>query len=131
MSDFNYFRPNPKPTRKLKTKRYIPKRSKRNKQPTAKQRKRWERIRELGCSVNNYECEPRVITIHHCFTGQGGRKDHDKVIGLCYNHHISKDYGIDGRGRYSKITWQEHYGTEQYFLDKLEQKLKADKFALT
>jgi hypothetical protein len=37
---------------------------------------------------------------------------------------LSKDYGIDGRGRYSKITWQEHYGSEQYFLDK--QKILLD-----
>ena len=121
---FDNFTPCPKPEpRQKKAKKPLPKRSKKNKPPTAEQRKRWDKIVALGCAVKNHECEPRVITIHHCFTGAGGRKDHDKVIALCYNHHISHDYGIDGRGEFSKITWQENYNTEQYYLDEVTKQL--------
>jgi hypothetical protein len=128
MTDFSNFNPQPKKGKKPKAdKKPIAKRSKKNKAPTKEQRQRWDEITQLGCPVNNWECTPRVITIHHCGTEAGGRKDHDKVIGLCFNHHLSKDYGIDGRGRYSKITWQEHYNTEQYYLDKLEKLLELKK----
>jgi hypothetical protein len=117
---FDYFKPNPKPTPKgKKPRKHLPKRSKKNKAPTKAQRERWDKIVQLGCCIKNHECEPRIVTIHHCFTGAGGRKDHDAVIALCYNHHLSKEYGIDGRGKYSKKTWQEHYNTEQYYLDKI------------
>jgi hypothetical protein len=128
MSDFSNFNPQPKKGKKPKaTKKPLPKRSKKNKPPTAEQRKRWNEIVKLGCAVKNWECTPRVITIHHCGTEAGGRKDHDKVIGLCFNHHLSKEYGIDGRGKYSKKTWQEHYGSEQHFLDITLKRIEDEK----
>lgn len=109
--------PKPKPTGK-KPRKPLPKRSKKNKLPTKAQRLRWERIVQLGCCVNNWECWGRV-TIHHCGTGAGGRKNHDEVIGLCVSHHTSHEYGIDGRGKFSKVTWQQNYNTEQYYLDRV------------
>lgn len=63
------------------------------KAPTKSQRARWERIRELGCSV----CL-MPAAIHHCETGGGGRKDHDKVAALCYIHHQG-ERGIHTLGR--------------------------------
>lgn len=101
-----------------------PKFKKKSKAPTKEQRKRWGQIVELGCCVNNWECYGRV-TVHHCFTGGGGRKDHDEVIPLCVAHHTSHEFGIDGRGKFSKITWQEHYQTEEYYINEINSKLEV------
>ncbi len=65
-------------------------------------------------------CEGRV-TIHHCCTGGGGRKNHDKVIGICWNHHLGAA-GIDG-GVISKRRWQQVHGTEESLMEKTERKL--------
>lgn len=75
--------------------------------PTTAQRKRWEVIRSLGCIVCFHPAE-----IHHCFTGKGGRKDHDKVIPLCTLHHTGQR-GIH-RGRKA---WQATYGTEEQLIE--------------
>jgi len=82
------------------------------KAPTKSQRERWERIRALGCSV----CKAFLTEIHHCFTGMGGRKNHDLVIGLCNLHHTGKR-GIHKIGRKA---WQACYGTETEHLAKVE-----------
>lgn len=86
---------------------------------TVKQRARWERLRALGCIVRRmgiaHPCFGGV-TIQHCFTGAGGRKDHDQVVPMCWSTHIGPD-GIDGRQNYSKRTWQEHFTTEQAMID--------------
>lgn len=71
---------------------------------TAAQRKRWEFVRSVGCMV----CF-RTAEIHHCFTGKGGRKDHDKVIPLCTMHHT----GQHGIHRIGRKAWQATYGTEE------------------
>ena len=82
--------------------------------PTKAQRARWSRIAEFGCMICGSPAE-----IHHCFTGGGGRKNHDKVIPLCPEHHRGAQ-GIDGRHfGMSKKKWQTIYGTEQELLDKL------------
>lgn len=86
------------------------------KPPTAAQKRRWSAIVELGCIVGpSVGCKGR-ITVHHCFTGGGGRKDHDKTIPLCWGHHLGQ-FGIDGK-RISKRRWQDIFGTEQELLDK-------------
>lgn len=77
--------------------------------PTAKQRKRWSRVAELGCVVEG--CRNGNITIHHCGTGIGVSKDHDKVIPLCWEHHLGES-GIDGK-RISKRQWEKINGTEE------------------
>lgn len=81
-----------------------------SKQPTKKQHARWERTRALGCII----CENHA-EIHHCCTGAGGRKDHDKILPLCTNHHTGKE-GIHKIGR---PIWQLAYGTEQELMAKL------------
>lgn len=92
------------------------------KAPTAAQRRRWGIIAELGCVVaGSSPCEGRV-TIHHCGTGAGGRKDHDKVVGLCWGHHLGRQ-GIDGQ-HMSKRQWQEKYGTETILLKRTKQLLR-------
>lgn len=90
---------------------------------TAAQRKRWDHlVRRMGCILTRmgifHECGGR-ITIHHCGTGGGGRKDHDKVVPLCANMHTGPG-GIDGRQRLSKRAWQEAYCTEEAMLAVVE-----------
>jgi hypothetical protein len=109
---------NPQP--KIKSK-------KKSKTPTKAQRLRWERIVQLGCCVNNHECWGRV-TIHHCGTGGGGRKNHDEVIPLCVAHHTSYEFGIDGRGKFTKKKWQENYNTENYYSNEINLKLEVYSF---
>ena len=78
---------------------------------------------KAGCIVaGSTPCEGR-ITIHHCGTGAGGRKDHKKVIPLCWGHHQGPQ-GIDGK-RMSKRAWQEIYGSEEKLLKRLMRRLAA------
>lgn len=65
-----------------------------SKAPTRSQRAKWEILREGGC----YICQASWPSIHHLFTGMGGRKDHDKVAALCYYHHQG-EAGIHTLGR--------------------------------
>lgn len=92
---------------------------KKSKNPTAAQRARWEKLRELGCILVHmgipHICAGR-ITIHHCGTGGGGRKNHDEVAPLCQYQHTGK-YGIDGRQAISKIDWQKKFCTEDQMLE--------------
>lgn len=78
---------------------------------TKKQRALWERLREFGCIICGAHAE-----IHHCGTGMGGRKDHDKVIPLSTDHHTGKN-GIHTVGR---PIWQLAYGTEAELMGKIE-----------
>lgn len=92
--------------------------------PTKQEKLHWARVAALGCIVQGYTpCEGRV-TIHHCGTGAGGRKDHSKVIGLCWGHHLGSE-GIDGK-RMSKRAWQDKYGCEEKLLKRTERRLKAE-----
>lgn len=90
--------------------------------PTEAQRKRWQKLVSLGCILSRlgitHECRGRV-TIHHCHTGGGGRKDHDLVVPLCANMHTGPG-GIDGRQEFSKRSWQEKYCTEDAMLAEVE-----------
>lgn len=87
-------------------------------QPTAAQKRRWSLITKLGCIVGpSVYCNGR-ITIHHCGTGGGGRKDHDKVMPLCWEHHLGAE-GIDGK-KMSKRAWQDKYYSEAVLLVRVE-----------
>lgn len=88
--------------------------------PTREERQRWGKMAALGCIVAECNCSGR-ITIHHCGTGGGGRKDHGKVIPLCEFHHQGAE-GIDGK-RMSKREWQEKYGTEADLMAEVERLL--------
>ena len=80
------------------------------KNPTKKQKERWERLRASGCIICGLP-----PAIHHCETGMGGRKDHDKVLPLCHFHH----QGEQGIHKLGRRVWQEIYGTEQELMLKL------------
>jgi hypothetical protein len=103
----------------LKATRRKPKRN----VPTMLDRKYWALVAAVGCIVaGSSPCEGR-ITIHHCGTGAGGRKDHKKVIPLCWGHHQGAQ-GIDGK-RMSKREWQDKYGSEEKLLKRLKRRLAA------
>lgn len=94
--------------------------AKRN-QPTALDRRYWSAVAKVGCIVKGLTpCQGR-ITIHHCGTGAGGRKDHRQVLPLCWGHHLGP-HGIDGK-RLSKREWQDKYGTELKLLVRLHRML--------
>lgn len=81
------------------------------KSPTRKQRLRFERVRDIGCVAtvgNNFGLCGAAAQIHHCDTGMGRRKDHDKIIPLCQLHHT----GEEGIHTLSRRKWQPEYGYE-------------------
>lgn len=77
---------------------------------TKSEREHMAKVRDLGCII----CAG-IPAIHHCETGRGGRKDHMKVLPLCYAHHQG-DEGIHTLGRKK---WQAKYGTEQELMAKV------------
>lgn len=88
--------------------------------PTKSQSEKWDRLREMGCVVcRNTGLGPTPPAIHHCHTGAGGRKDHDKVIAICHYHHQGKE-GIHTIGR---GPWEAKYGTEQQLMDQQNEEL--------
>ena len=92
-----------------------------NKKPTNQQRKQWEKIAELGCVVHvdfHGRCNSPA-QIHHIDTGGGGRKNHDRVIPLCENHHT----GLMGLHKIGRKRWQNMFGTEQELFDKTQELL--------
>jgi len=85
---------------------------------TKAQRIRWEKIRLLGCII--HWCG-RPALIHHCGTNAGGRKDHDKVIPLCHEHHARESHvGIHRMGHRA---WEERFGTEEFHMDIVKELL--------
>lgn len=110
-----------------------------NKIPTASQKKRWNRLAEMGCIVGiagKGNCKGRR-TIHHIEVGgsspeHNARKDHDKTICLCHHHHQGKE-GIDRReyGATEKVfDWEGTFGTEAYFLDETNRLLEESCYEL-
>lgn len=77
-------------------------------------------VASLGCIIGDIGCCGR-ITIHHCGTGIGRKKDHLKTIPLCWMHHLGK-LGVDGKV-ISKRAWQAKYGTETELLEKVRRLL--------
>lgn len=90
--------------------------------PNAEERRHWARVAVLPCIVGPEGCKGRM-TIHHCGTGGGGRKDHMKVLPLCHEHHLGKE-GIEGK-HMSKREWQEIYGSEEFLLKRAARRLKS------
>ena len=82
------------------------------KPPTKAQKTRWDKVASIGCIIDGCSETP---SIHHAKTGGGGRKDHDKILPLCWKHHQGQA-GIHTLGR---RTWQDLFGTEQELLDKV------------
>lgn len=82
--------------------------------PTAAQRAKWEERRALGCQVEGYH--EGAIAQHHIETGLGRKKDHDRTISLCHNHHQGKD----GFHTIGSKAWEAIHGTEAEIFDRQE-----------
>jgi hypothetical protein len=78
---------------------------------TKSERDHMSKVAELGCIICG-----GIAAIHHALTGRGGRKDHMKVLPLCYAHH----QGWAGIHTLGRKTWQAKFGSEQELLDKVE-----------
>lgn len=81
------------------------------KTPTKAEKSHMESVRALGCIICG-----GVAAVHHALTGMGGRKNHMKVLPLCWTHH----QGPDGIHTLSRKVWQALYGTELELLTKTE-----------
>ena len=64
--------------------------------PTAAQKRHFGRVAALGCRAcailgygDDCECE-----IHHVQDGMFGKRDHDKIIGLCPRHHRNGKFAV-------------------------------------
>lgn len=86
------------------------------KAPTKAQRMKWDLIANLGCIIPGCWHAP---CIHHCETGAGGRKNHDRVLPLCYDHH----QGVQGIHKLSRRVWEKLFGTEQELMATVERML--------
>lgn len=78
--------------------------------PNAEEKRHHAKVRDLGCIICG-----SPAALHHAGTGMGGRKDHMKILPLCYFHH----QGEEGIHTLSRRVWQEKYGTEQFLLGKI------------
>ena len=91
--------------------------------PTSAQRERWELIRALGCILFRLGfggCGGR-ITIQHIETSMGRRKDHERVIPLCHEHHLGKE-GVSYAGG-GRRNWEEKYKPEAHLYDRTKELL--------
>lgn len=87
-----------------------------SKGPTSAQIKLWREMHEIHCVICGwYETE-----IHHIETGAGGRKNHDRVIPLCYRHHR----GAEGIHFIGRKPWRNQFGTEQELFNLAMQRVE-------
>lgn len=91
------------------------------KKPTAEQQRRHDKIRDLGCIICGNWC-----SIHHIREdlGMGQAVDHDRVLGICYDHHQSEAAGAISIGKTPKLFW-ETYGTEAELETKTNEALNG------
>ena len=76
-------------------------------------------VRGMACAV----CGRMPCEAHHIDTGMGRRKDHQKTIPLCLEHHRGES-GING-GRIGRKVWQARYGTEKELLAQTNELLEG------
>lgn len=77
---------------------------------TKAERAHMAKVRDLNCILCG-----GIAAVHHCETGRGGRKNHMKVLPLCYAHH----QGWDGIHTLGRKAWQAKHGTEQELMQKV------------
>ena len=88
------------------------------KEMNARQKKRMHTLRRIGCIVCRIErgafTQPEI---HHLRDGlgTGQRRNHDKTIPLCPNHHRLGGYGVSRHD--SLIEWERRHGKETELLD--------------
>lgn len=78
------------------------------------EREHMAKVAEMPCIV----CGNFPVQVHHALTGGGGRKNHMKVLPLCYLHH----QGAEGIHTIGRKPWQNLHGTETELLESLHDK---------
>lgn len=92
--------------------------------PTAKQRKTWNKIAEIGClpcKMDGFEGTPAGISHAH----DHGYRDHDKVWPSCESHHLYQHAikGVPNRHK-NPIEFRERYGTDAELVEYVSELLK-------
>ena len=82
---------------------------------TKAEREHMARVKEMPCII----CGNWPVDVHHAETKMGLRKDHMRVLPLCYLHHR----GELGIGTLGRKAWEKRFGTQRELLDKLERML--------
>ena len=80
--------------------------------PDAEERAHMAKVAVLPCQAKG--CGVRPVSVHHAETGGGRRKNHMKVIALCYLHH----QGEQGIHTLSRRIWEPIFGTEQALMEQ-------------
>lgn len=85
--------------------------------PTAAQKRMWGKVFENGCMACKQEGNHTHPQIHHW--RQYGYRDHNKVFGLCPQHHnmISAVEGVLNRHR-DPIEFSAEYGGDEELFNK-------------
>lgn len=73
--------------------------------------------RDLMISRTERDRVEKLYDPCNCGCGAGGRKDHRRVIGLCWQHHLGP-LGING-GQMSRREWESRYGREAELLERV------------
>lgn len=77
-----------------------------------------QRVAEMPCVV----CGNWPVQVHHIETGMGRRKDHMRVIALCYDHH----QGANGLHTIGRKAWVQRYGREADLMAKMLNKMQGE-----
>jgi hypothetical protein len=95
--------------------------------PTAEQRRRWNKIAELGCLpclLDGTEGTPATISHSH----EHGYRDHDKVWPCCPIHHLYEHAKTGTPNRHANpIEFRDKYGTDSELVEKANQLLEGRK----
>lgn len=73
------------------------------------------KVKDMPCII----CGDSPVDVHHTGTGMGVRKNHMRVLPLCFDHHRGKN----GIGTVGRKIWELAYGTEEQLLAKLQEQL--------
>ena len=76
------------------------------------EREHMAKVKEMSCII----CGDYPGEVHHTGTAMGVRKNHMRVLPLCFDHHR----GQNGIGTVGRKIWEFASGTEEELLAKLE-----------
>ena len=85
------------------------------KKPNLAKRKHYQAVVSVGCIVCRLHYGVHSDPCIHHLTGAGmGKRDEDRVIGLCHEHH----QGNTGVHHNTKV-FEEKFGTQEYLLEEM------------
>lgn len=115
---FDNFTPNPKPGKtKKKSKKPIPKRSKKWKAPTLEESQHLQVVKSYPCCV----CNRGAPSEAHHITDCGRRRGHYYTIPLCPEHHRTGKITVKHKKKFI-----ERFGSEEFLLKRFWKKINFD-----